>query len=325
MCSLQEFLRNLSVVHELSEVERSVTHPLHTLIHRRVPVASSVEEPRRKLLSARIPIEITAENRNTLLAMNDLQGISCSCHCVYGGQVRAGCIPLYALDDYIMNGTVTEGEKSIFIADYAYGKIKCFHREVTSFQENFTVLDALQARGKDDRCLIDSNFSLFFNNQEHDLIWLRNQLDLNRNPAAATIDSDQVIFNDPFFDFSAWSQCPTIFVKLPYAAMKCLMAGKNLDKEIRKKHLEEHRRALELLHAAFLMSDIETNEATAINALLDKALMCDNLVNDLTLEERELILQHIERYFDGFYHEPLHSYFQEVLEPYLLSHAATAR
>lgn len=73
------------------------------------------------------------------------------------------------------------------------------------------------------------------------------------------------------------------------------------------------------------MSDIETNEAMTIKALLDKAFMCDDLVVELTLEERELILQHIEQYLDGFYHEPLHSYFQEVLEPYLLSHATAAR
>ena len=112
MCSLQGFIRNLSEAHELSGVEHSATHPLHTLIHRRVSIAiaSSVEEPRQKLASARIPFEITAENRNSLLTMHDLQGISCSCRCIYGGQVKAGCIC------YIEKQIVTEEETSLFLS-----------------------------------------------------------------------------------------------------------------------------------------------------------------------------------------------------------------
>lgn len=157
--------------------------------------------------------------------------------------MKAGCIPLTALNDYIADGTVNVEENSIHIGGFAYGKMNCFHRQVDSSQENFTFYDALQARGKDDSSLIDSNFSLFFNNPEHGLICLRKTLDLNLNPTAATVDNNQVIFNDPFFDFSAWSKCKTIFVMLPYSAMKCLMAGKNLTKRSKRKiakNITEH-------------------------------------------------------------------------------------
>jgi len=273
-------LRNLQEIEQMSEEQLNQQHPLYLRIHRRVNWINGDKYAAKQSLSMARISEFTIDSQNQL-CMVDLQGLSCTCtcHCVYNTQ--SGYIPITFLEGF-NELKISESLGEVMYENYRYPIQLCFSRTVCSDSENSV------SYGKDDRCLIDEHFSLFFKTSEHGLICLRNPLQLP-NPYVTYESGKSVLFHSPYFDLDTWTECGTKFVVIPNIVFQCIITEKSFESEIAKKNNQMNENIIRILRDHFVAFP-----SAKINELLNKSFSCHP--SEWTANEREDICNILQDY-----------------------------
>jgi hypothetical protein len=314
----KEFMSRINSIpkkESFTDEDLAVKHPFRTVIHRRVTCPSTGDDVSctEHLGVARRDSEFTGFYRNGVFSISmdkhngHRQGMSCSSSCYCHGHVRSGAIPLEILPERCF--TVDQTNGVVIIQDRDYQLIKCFHRFVDG-SETVTVEQALEQSGKNDECLIDGNFSLYFENTEHGFICLRHQTDQDQTNYQLFDENRQVRFSHPFFDREAWNKCDALFVKFPTYFMAVVIDGKNIEDEIIKKS-EEHQKVIRALFQAFEWTDLSNLEK--VNDLLEAAFLADDFscVSDDQRNEMLIVLDDLASDMYGIDSE----YYSDELRP----------
>ena len=225
---------------ELSEGERNAEYPGASVIHRTVEYKAQdcddTDAKKRLALAAGKEFEACCDVANPAITVIKMNGRGLSCHrqCTYGNRVRSGVIPLRDLDAMV-GGNLMVDEMQVSVGGMTFPLVQCYHRPLPSTCGKFSVSDAFDVKGKDERCLLDPEgpFSFYWDKSEHGVITLQDEYVYDRSSGDAVPFNHvgtELLFHDPPFYLSKWVPCPhSLSAKIPYPFAKLLANSKNPD------------------------------------------------------------------------------------------------
>lgn len=302
MSALQSYLINIKPDEVLSDTQLAGKFPLYNKIHRRVECfiegegLDEVKEHQKHIGSAKADEYQLKKFPNSIQKTISMEGegvgMSFSSQCQYANHVISAAVPFSEIKN--CGASVVSSGSSVWINGCCFPKILCYScvtkQNVISAQEQcetddaneetFTVEKALSCAGKDDRCLMNSHFSYYFDNNDHGVLCLRRPMDLNvtgrEHPTFVVQPHGAgVLFHETIFDSSAWSFCGEdhISVKFPRGFMLDIQRGDNLEEEIDKIRNKEQKDSAKLLWRVFM--------ATPCNGAQNRGVRVGEVLCDL--------------------------------------------